>query len=375
MENQLLTWIVYFLLGFTALALGLVAHLIFWSWYYRRREISGTLSWIHSSDGWRIALEQVPAHQGVPNKGQILCCPGLACNGRIFHFRDDLSFAQNMSDEGWTVWILHPRGTGPSERPWGADERIYGYEQYVKDGIAATEFVRKQAQGPLLWVGHSLGGLIGLEVARKYPHYFDGMITMGTPIALNRHTINPFYFGVFKWFCRGFKTAYLGKLSTFVSPWAGWLPFLHPAPLYVNFELIAKADLRTALVQCFEDTPRQILDEFVNAVQSSTGPWEHFKKDLPNLNLPLLAFAGDRDGLAPLTVTRAISELGQSEYIDWFVLEGFSHLELALSDGVKPIVMPKIHAWLSKHEFNHASGYAPTTSDQKNLTSTREAED
>ena len=78
-------------------------------------------------------MEQVPAQQGVPNKGQILCCPGLACNGRIFHFRDDLSFAQNMSDEGWTVWILHPRGTGPSERPWGADERIYGYEHYVKD--------------------------------------------------------------------------------------------------------------------------------------------------------------------------------------------------------------------------------------------------
>ena len=350
MESQLLTWIVYFLLGFTVLVLGLAAHLIFWSWYYRRREISGPLSWVYSPDGWKIALEQIPARHGVPFKGQMLCCPGLACNGRIFNFRDDLSFARNMSDEGWTVWILHPRGTGPSERPLGAEERIYGYEHYVKDGIAATEFVKKRAQGPLVWVGHSLGGLIGLEVARKHPHYLDGMITMGTPIALNRHTINAFYFNVFKWFCRGLKTAYLGKLSTLVAPWAGWFPFLHPAPLYVNFDLVSKADLRTALAQCFEDTPRQVLDEFVNAVKHSTGPWEHFKEELPKLDLPLLAFAGDRDGLAPLTVTQAISEWGQKEYTDWHILEGFSHLELALSEGVKPQVIPKITQWWAKYE-------------------------
>lgn len=352
MDNQLLTWISYCLLGFTVLALGLVAHLIFWSWYYRRREISGVLSWIHSPDGWRIALEKVPVNRDVPYKGQMLCCPGLACNGRIFHFKKNLSFAQHMSDEGWTVWILHPRGTGPSERPLGAEECVYGYEHYVKDGVAATEFVRKSGEGPLLWVGHSLGGLIGLEVARKYPHYFDGMITMGTPIALNRHTINTFYFGIFKWFCRGLNTAYLGKLSTLVAPWAGWLPFLHPAPLYVNFELVSKADLRTALVQCFEDTPRRVLDEFVNAVQHSTGPWEHFKHELPKLNLPLLAFAGDRDGLAPLPVTQVIADWGQAEYTDLFILEGFSHLELALGEGVKPFIVPKINTWWSKYESN-----------------------
>ena len=125
------------------------------------------------------------------------------------------------------------------------------------------------------------------------------------------------------------------------------------APLYVNFELVSKADLRTALVQCFEDTPRRVLDEFVNAVQHSTGPWEHFKYELSTLNLPLLAFAeGDRDGLAPLSVTQVIAEWGQEEYTDLFILEGFSHLELALSEEVKPLIIPKINAWWSKYESN-----------------------
>lgn len=350
-----MTWIAYILLILITLFLALWAHIIFWGWYYRRNKLCGDLSWIHSSDGWRLALEQIPAQEGVPVQGQLLCCPGLACNGRIFHFRDGLSFAQDMSEQGWTVWILHPRGTGPSERPLGKAEKVYGYRQYVKDGLAAAEFVRAQSNQPLVWVGHSLGGLIGLEVAQRMSHNLDGLITMGTPVALNHHNITPFYFTVFKWFCRGMKTAYLGKLSTMVAPWSGWFPMLHPAPLYVNFQLVSKADLRVILAQSFEDTPRKVLDEFVSAVQDAKGPWDHFIDELPNLKLPLLAIAGDRDGLAPLKVTQPISKWGHPEYTDFHILEGFSHLELALSEGVKPIVIPKITAWLAKHNLSSNS--------------------
>lgn len=352
MDDQILTWIVYISLICAIIFFALWAHIAFWDWYYRRREISGSLSWIHSADGWRLALEQVPARSHVPHQGILLCCPGLACNGRIFHFRDGLSFAQDMSEEGWTVWILHPRGTGPSERPLSATERTYGYQHYVKDGLAAAEFVRAQSEQPLIWVGHSLGGLIGLEVARRRPYLLNGMITMGTPIALSRHPINPFYFNVFKLFCKGMKTAYLGKLSTLVAPWSGWLPFLHPDPLYVNFDLVSKADLRTILAQGFEDTPRRVLDEFVDAVQHSKGPWKHIKDELPKLELPLLAIAGDRDGLAPIKVTEAISEWGHPQYVEWHILKDFSHLELAMSQGVKPIVIPKVLAWLHKYNLS-----------------------
>ena len=355
MDSQILTWSFYTLCVFAIIFFALWAHISFWGWYYRRREICGSLSWIYSADGWRLALEKIPAQDHVPHQGILLCCPGLACNGRIFHFRDGLSFAQDMSKEGWTVWILHPRGTGPSERPFGALERTYGYQHYVKDGIAAAEFVRGQSDQSLIWVGHSLGGLIGLEVARRRPTLLNGMITMGTPIALNHHTITPFYFWVFRWFCKGMKTAYLGKLSTLVAPWSGWLPFLHPDPLYVNFDLVKKIDLRTILAQGFEDTPRRVLDEFVDSVQHAQGPWEHIKDELPNLKLPLLAIAGDRDGLAPLKVTEPITELGHPHYIEWHILEGFSHLELAMSQGVKPIVIPKILNWLHKYELSTPS--------------------
>ena len=348
MEILILKWGLYIVCGLCLFIFAVWAHIIFWGWYYRQTEICGPLSWIYSPDGWRIALEQVPARHGVPYQGQILCCPGLACNGRIFHFRDELSFARDMSNEGWTVWILHPRGMGPSERPFSSNSKVYGYEDYVKDGIAAMEFVRSRSEGPLLWVGHSLGGLIGIDVARRIPTAFDGMITLGTPVALKNHPIHPFYYGIFKWSFKGLKTAYLGKLSTLVAPWSGWIPALHPAPLFVNFDLINKADLRAALAQCFEDVPRRVLDEFVAAIESAGGPLHEMKEILETVQFPILAMAGDVDGLAPLEVTTPISEWVQADLIEWHVLPNFSHLELALSGGVKTIVIPKITKWWDK---------------------------
>ena len=345
MGSQILTWAFYIVIGTGGLIIGLWAHILFWSWYYRQKEICGPLSWIYSPDGWRIALEQIPARHGVPYRGQILCCPGLACNGRIFHFREDLSFARNMSDEGWTVWILHPRGMGPSERPLSKHSSVYGYEDYVKDGIAAMEFVRSRADGPLIWVGHSLGGLIGFDVARRIPQAFDGMVTLGTPVALKNHPINPFYYGIFKWSFKGLRTAYLGKLSTIVAPWSGWIPALHPAPLFVNFDLIDKADLRIALAQCFEDVPRRVLDEFVTAIESASGPLYGMEDFLTTIEIPLLAMAGDLDGLAPLEVTTPLSQWANPKVTEWHTLKNFSHLELALSNDVKPIVIPRILTW------------------------------
>ena len=93
--------------GVVLLLLATWGHLTFWSWYYRQREVCGTLSWVYSTDGWRIALEHIPARRGSPPRGQVICCPGLACNGRVFHLREGLSMARSLSEAGWSVWIFH----------------------------------------------------------------------------------------------------------------------------------------------------------------------------------------------------------------------------------------------------------------------------
>ena len=160
----------YLVLGGALIAVAVWAHLTYWSWHYRKREMCGALSWIYSDDGWRIALEHLPPRQGTEVRGQAICCPGLACNGRIFHLRDGLSMARSLSEEGWSVLIIHPRGTGPGERSVNEPWAPHSYDEYLNDAYIAVDFIKERApELSTVWIGHSLGGVIGLDVVTRKP--------------------------------------------------------------------------------------------------------------------------------------------------------------------------------------------------------------
>lgn len=343
---------VWLLISLIGLLIALWSHITFWGWYYRRGQLDGERHWVKASDGWRLALERHPLPEGLERAGVALCCPGLACNGRIFHLREDVSFARGLQERGYEVWILHPRGTGPSERPLGKGEWGYGHSDYLKDGIAALRYVYHEAGEAPLWVGHSMGGLIGYEVAGIAPHKLRGLVTLGTPTDLSHHTISPFYFFLFKYFCKGLDTAYLGKLSTLVAPWAGWIPSLTPDPLYVNLNLLPPDALRAFLAQAIEDTPRQLLDEFVNAVYGR-GPlseegWTRYKRLLAGIQVPIFAVMSNQDGLAPLEVTSAIKRWGPEGLLETLELTGYGHGELAVSLSARALITEEVARWAQR---------------------------
>lgn len=340
------------LAALAALALAVWAHVAFWGWYYSRGALDGERHWVKAADGWRVALERHPLPEGAARAGVALCCPGLACNGRIFHLRDEVSFMQGLRAKGYEVWIIHPRGMGASERPLEGEWR-FGHADYLKDGLAALRYVYRHAGEAPLWVGHSMGGLIGYELAAIAPRKMRGLVTLGTPTNLSVHTVPRLHYLMFKWFCKGLKVAYLGKLSTLVAPWAGWVSALHPAPLYVNFKLLPPRYLRSFLVEAFEDTPRQLLDEFVGAVDGR-GPlseegWERYRATLRSLRVPILAVVSDADGLAPIGVTTAIEEWGPPGGVTMWRLEGYGHAELGVSLPARAVIAPGVADWAEAH--------------------------
>jgi pimeloyl-ACP methyl ester carboxylesterase len=235
----------------------------------------------------------------------------------------------------------------------GGVEWSYGHIDYVKDGIAALRYVYRTAGESPLWIGHSMGGLIGYEVATLAPNKMRGLVTLGTPTNLSVHTVPRLHYMMFKWFCKGLNTAYLGQLSTFVAPWAGWVPALHPKPLYVNTKLLPGPDLRAFMAQALEDTPRQLLDEFVGAVDGR-GPlseegWARYREMLKELKVPLLALFSDQDGLAPLEVSAAITEWGPQERMSFIKLKGYGHAELAVSLPARELIAPRVATWAKRN--------------------------
>lgn len=85
----------------------------------------------------------------------LVCVHGLTRNGRDF---DPL--AQAFAEDGWRVICPDIVGRGTSGRL--ADPKGYGFPQYLAD---MTVLLARIGAGQVDWLGTSMGGLIGLQMA------------------------------------------------------------------------------------------------------------------------------------------------------------------------------------------------------------------
>jgi alpha-beta hydrolase superfamily lysophospholipase len=102
---------------------------------------------IESADGTKLRI----GHAGTGDKN-ILIVPGLAEHlGRYEHVVETLNKA------GWRVTVVELRGHGKSD---GKRGHVLQWAEYLADVRAAAAVVG----GPLVLLGHSMGGLVALDV-------------------------------------------------------------------------------------------------------------------------------------------------------------------------------------------------------------------
>ncbi|MAY80917.1 MAG: hydrolase [Deltaproteobacteria bacterium] len=105
-------------------------------------------SFITSSDGTKLRIGK--SGDGSKN---ILLVPGLAEHlGRYEHVVEALNTA------GWSVTVVELRGHGKSE---GKQGHVDQWNQYLEDVQAAAATI----DGPVVVLGHSMGGLVALDLA------------------------------------------------------------------------------------------------------------------------------------------------------------------------------------------------------------------
>lgn len=105
------------------------------------------------------------ASSNITPKATILCVHGLTRNGRDFDY-----FAKDLQKD---YRLLCPDIAGRGKSEWLKDKAAYHYGSYVADMIFMIEALKLK---DVLWVGTSMGGLIGMVLAAMYPEYIKKLV-------------------------------------------------------------------------------------------------------------------------------------------------------------------------------------------------------
>ncbi len=116
-----------------------------------------------TADGVRLALRRFPAAGS--GRAVLLCTHAMMANGGYFH-RGGAGFAAHLAAAGVEVHVLDWRGHGESVPPSPRDPGGWSFDDYVEfdlpAAIGAVVAAAGITPGELVYLGHSLGGLVGL---------------------------------------------------------------------------------------------------------------------------------------------------------------------------------------------------------------------
>lgn len=95
---------------------------------------------------------------GDPNGQPLVCVHGLTGNGHDFDF-----LAEDLIGRGYRLICVDLPGRGRSD--FLKDPLDYNYDQYVQDLYSVLAHEGLDAAGSVDWLGVSLGGLLGIQIA------------------------------------------------------------------------------------------------------------------------------------------------------------------------------------------------------------------
>jgi sigma-B regulation protein RsbQ len=146
------------------------------------------------------------------------------------------------------------------------------------------EVIEEFADGPVLFVGHSVGAMVGLLASLKSPHLFAGHLMVGpSPCYVNDGD----YQG-------GFARADIdGLLEMLESNYLGWSSNMAPAIMGAPDQ----PELAVELTNSFCRTDPEIAKQFARVTFLSDN-----RKDLPRVTTPTLILQSEEDIIAPLSV-------------------------------------------------------------------------
>lgn len=346
------------LLSLVALVAAAWAHLVFWTRHYTRPFTPDEWLDVQTTDGVRLAVSRLrPASDGPAKGAPVVCWHGVACNGRTFDFQPDRSLGRALAAQGFDVYMVDLRGAGRSDRPRGWR---FGFFDYVdKDVPAVLAAVRARTGARrVLWVGHSMGGLIGYEHLASEAGADDlaALVAIGSPLALGPGRKDLRALARLMPLVRLCTPMVpLGIVTRFLSPWAArWRTY--PETLFLNPAQTPAIALRHFMVEVVHDVSRRVLEELGDRLlhdRSANGrALDVVRAGLARCAVPTLVISGAADHIAPVRACDLDAHRrGQPhENLELSVAAGapfdFGHLDLIIGDAAPTHVYAPVVSFL-----------------------------
>lgn len=238
----------------------------------------------------------------------VALCDGIGCDGYVWRYLTP------------SISRLHPvvhwnyRGHGRTPMPRDR-ERVSITD--LADDMAAV--LGDTVDGPAVLIGHSMGVQVALETYRRHPERVAALVLMcgapGTPLntfkgsALGARLLPLMRFAVGR--APGmFNGLWRSMVPTDLSQWMS-------ERLETNGALLEKADFRPY----FEGLARVDFSLFLSMLAQAQA--HDAMGLLPNIAVPTLIIAGDRDGFTPASLSHRMHE--QIPGAELLLIEGGSH--------------------------------------------------
>lgn len=318
-----------------------------------------------TADGWRLALHRrhpLPGGSGFP----VILCAGYACNRHFLDYDERYSLARFLARAGFDSWVLELRGRGMAhpEPGMGASWTWTFDDLAAFDVPAAIDYVASVTGRPVMWVGHSMGGMLLYAYCGRVAPSLGPLcagITMASPVAFP-----------------GSAPELLSRLGLFLlsvpltetihQRWVlgalwGLLGRSSVVSVGMNPGNIDRNAVGRALRLSLENVSRAKLQQFAQWSQRgefcSVDGRIDYREALADVTLPLFVIAGAADRIAtPEAVAAALRHLPTTgaHYIELSRANGhaadYGHVDIVLGRAAPDDVFPKIARWLESQARN-----------------------
>lgn len=324
-----------------------------------------SIEFARTTDGWDLALHHYPgARNDLP---PAILVSGYACNRYFMDFDDHYSLARFLARRGNDSWVLELRGHGHSEVAVGR-RRGWTFDDLVRfDVPAAVTYVLSHTGGRrLVWIGHSMGGMIAYAALGVNPAVQDalaGLVTIASPMGFPAVT-SQMMRSLGEVLLTLPLPERLPQRGVLVALWSvlRWSPSAAQVgmnPANIDLDVFGRA-----LRRFMSNVPRSKLRQL--AQWSLTGEFRScdgtidYRANLSRITSPALIIAGAADRLASPDMVRFAYERissTQKRYREFGVRSGdsadYGHVDLILGRRAPEEVFPVIGDWI-EHELNRS---------------------